>query len=30
VDSVIAFKNFDDKKTLYDGSSKTKDLEDWI
>jgi len=30
VDSVIAFKNFDDKKTVYDGSPKTKDLEEWI
>jgi len=29
-DTMIAFKNFDDKKTVYDGSSKTKEVEDWI
>jgi len=29
-DAIVAFKKFDDKKTVYTGSPKTKDVEDWI
>jgi len=29
-DALIAFKTYDDKKTIYTGSSKTKDVEEWI
>lgn len=29
-EALVAFKQFDDKKTVYTGSSKTKDVEDWI
>jgi len=29
-DSIMAFKTYDDLKTVYDGSSKTKEVEDWI
>jgi hypothetical protein len=29
-EALVAFKTFDDKKTIYSGSSKTKDVEDWI
>mgnify|MGYP001144349847 CR=1 FL=1 len=29
-DALVAFKNFDDKKSVYTGSTKTKDVEDWI
>jgi len=30
VEAVIAFKNYDDKKTIYNGPTKKKDVEDWI
>jgi len=30
VEAVIGFKNYDDKKTIYNGPTKKKDLEDWI
>jgi len=29
-DSLVAFKDFDDKKTVYDGESNTKSVEEWI
>jgi len=29
-DSIVAFKQFDEGKVVYQGSSKTKELEDWI
>jgi len=29
-EGLVAFKNYDDKKTIYTGSPRTKDVEDWI
>jgi len=29
-EALVAFKTYDDKKTIYTASPKTKDVEDWI
>jgi len=30
VDSLVAFKNYDDKKVVYEGEPKTKEVEEWV